>query len=371
MKHPVLRSFYLFCLFLIVFIFISSGCKKTSDPPASIIYFPPKDSQSWESITPASLGWNNTGLTQLLTFLSENNTRAFIILKDGRIVIEEYWGNNLLNTAPFISSSIWYWASAGKALTAFLAGLAQQEGLLNINDKTSDYLGPGWTSLPAEKENIITLRHQLTMTTGLDYNVSDTDCTSPSCLLYKDDPGTRWFYHNAPYTLLENVISNAFGGTFNNYTDTRLENKTGMSGTWIRTGEYNNIYYSTARDAARFGLLVLNHGKWGDDPIMTDEGYFEAMVNTSQSLNLSYGYLWWLNGKYSIIYPGLTVPVNISLSPAAPDDMIAAMGKNGQFINVIPSIGIVVVRMGEAPGTNLVPVTFHNEMWQKIMQMIN
>lgn len=355
----------------LILLLLAAACKKTGDPPDDDkLYFPPTDSQEWETVSPTTLGWNESMLTELKSFLAQNGTRAIIILKDGRIAVEQYWGNNLLNNAPFTASTSWYWASAGKTITAFLAGIAQQERLLSINDKTSTYLGAGWTSLPAEKENLITIRHQLTMTTGLDYNVPDLDCTSPACLKYKADAGTQWFYHNAPYTLLEDVISAAAGTTYNSYTDSRLEAKTGMSGTWIRTGEFNNVYYSTARDAARFGLLIMNRGKWDDQEIMTDSDFFDAMVSSSQSLNLSYGYLWWLNGKGSIIYPGLASSFSLSLSPAAPADMFAALGKNGQFINVIPSLNMVVVRMGEAPGSSLVPVSFHNEMWQKIMAML-
>ena len=146
---------------------------------------------------------------------------------------------NLLGNADFTSNTPWYWASAGKTLTAFLTGIAQQEGLLNIGDKTSKYLGEGWTSAPAEKEDLITIRHQLTMTTGLDYEVDDLDCTDPSCLLYKADAGTQWFYRNAAYTLIEQVISNASGESYNNFTNERVEQTTGMSGTWIQTGENN------------------------------------------------------------------------------------------------------------------------------------
>lgn len=356
---------------IIIVLLMAAGCKKKDNPtPEEKLYFPPTDSQEWGAVSPAELGWNQPMLTELYSFLSQNGTRAFIILKDGRIAVEKYWGNNLLNNAPFTASAVWYWASAGKTITAFLAGIAQQERLLSINDKTSDYLGTGWTSLPAAKENLITIRHQLTMTTGLDFNVTDLDCTTPSCLIYRADAGTQWYYHNAPYTLLENVISAAAATTYNSYTDSRLEAKTGMSGTWIRTGDYNNVYYSTARDAARFGLLIMNKGKWDDQEIMTDSDYFDEMVSTSQSLNLSYGYLWWLNGKSSIIYPGLATSIGISMAPAAPSDMFAAMGKNGQFINIIPSLSMVVIRMGEAPGSSLVPVTFHNEMWQKIMAIL-
>ena len=242
--------------------------------------------------------------------------------------------------------------------------------MLDIQNKSSDYLGKNWTSLPEEKEDLITVRHQLTMTTGLDYRVDDVHCTDPECLQFRTNAGEQWFYHNAPYTLLEQVVSNASGMPYNDFTDDRLERKIGMSGTWIKSG-FNNVYWSTARDAARFGLLILGQGKWEDEEIMTDPEYFQAMVNSSQELNPSYGYLWWLNGKGSIVLPGLPYCFNLSLAKDAPADLFAAMGKNGQFIDVVPSQNLVVVRMGEAPDDSLVPAIFHNDMWKKIGLLIN
>lgn len=348
--------------------------QKNEDMPSPAggdeLYFPPLNSDSWSTSSPENLNWNIEQLEDLYNFLSTNNTRAFIILKGGKMVVEKYFGNNILNTAPFDQNTNWYWASAGKSMTAFLVGLAQEKGLLDINDKSSDYLGANWTSLPADKQNLITVRNQLTMTTGLDYQVQDLNCTDPDCLQYRADAGTQWFYHNAPYTLLEKVVSNAAGITYNQFTDNELESKIGMNGQWIMSG-YNNVYWSTARDAARFGLLVLNEGSWEEVPIMADSDYFNDMVNTSQNLNLSYGYLWWLNGKGSVIFPGLPNSFNLSLAPNAPDDLFAAMGKNGQIIAVVPSENMVVVRMGEAPADALVPVQFHDEMWEKIGEIIS
>ena len=349
-----------------------SACKKSENetsPPSDTMYFPPTNSQSWESVTPESLNWDIDKLNELYNYLSTNNTRAFIILKDGKIVAEKYWGKNVLNTAPFDQNTNWYWASAGKSLTAFLVGLAQQEGMVNINNKTSDYLGDNWTSLPLEKENLITVKNQLTMTTGLDYDVPNLDCTDPSCLQFKTDAGNQWYYHNAPYTLLEKVVSNASGITYNQFTDEKLENKIGMDGTWISLG-YNNTFWSTPRSAARFGLLILNNGSWDSNEIMTDQNYFNNMVNTSQNLNPSYGYLFWLNGKQSTIFPGFASPIAISVAPNAPSDLIVAMGKNGQIIDIVPSKNIVVIRMGETPDGSLLPVLFHNEMWKKLMAVI-
>lgn len=74
-----------------------------------------------------------------------------------------------------------------------------------------------------------------------------------------------------------------------------------MDGRWVPLG-YNNVYWSTARDMARFGLLTLNKGIWEANQAVYTEGYYEQMVNSAQELNPSYGYLWWLNGKSKIIF---------------------------------------------------------------------
>ena len=359
-------------LFLVVLLILTlSGC---SEDKGSLtedgLYFPPDNGYDWESIPPGTLGWDETALENLFSFLETNNTRAFIILNDGKIVIEKYWGNTITGTKPFDASSQWYWASAGKTITATLIGIAQQEGEVNINNKTSDYLGTGWTGMPVEKEDLISVKNQLSMSTGLDYEVPDIDCTSPECLVYRADAGTQWYYHNAPYTLLGKVLENATGMDYNEYTDQKLESITGMNGQWRSSG-FNNVYWSTARDMARFGLLILNKGKWGDTPVITDEDYYRQMTSTSQELNPSYAYLWWLNGKGSIILPSMSNSLNVPLSEAAPVDLFAGMGKNGQFVEIIPGQNIVVVRMGEAPGDGLVPIIFHNDMWEKINLVLN
>ena len=177
-------------LIIIVLYFFLFACDKEDDiiitnSEESTLYFPPLNSDEWESTSLSELGWNTSELVELLTYLESNNTKAFIILKDGRIVVEEYFGNNILGTTPFNMNTQWYWASAGKTLTATLVGIAQQDGFLNIENSTSDYLGDVWTNLTPEKEQLITVKNQLTMTTGLEYNVSDVDCTLASCLTYK------------------------------------------------------------------------------------------------------------------------------------------------------------------------------------------
>ncbi|MBL7726171.1 MAG: beta-lactamase family protein, partial [Dinghuibacter sp.] len=277
----------LFAYFLLISVVFTS-CKDDETPqpdpvPVPVVeqmYFPPVSGTEWQTTTPASLGWNTTELNNLYTYLQTKSTKAFIILKNGRMVAERYFGT-------FTADSNWYWASAGKTMTAMLVGIAQQEGLLNINNKTSQYLGTGWTSMPLAKENLVTVKHQLTMTTGMDDGVPDDHCTLPACLQYKADAGTRWAYHNAPYTILDKVVENATGQSYNNYFQQKIRNRVGMNGLWLPSG-YNNIYYSTPRSMARFGLLLLNKGKWDQTPILADTNYFNAQVNTSQSLNPSY-----------------------------------------------------------------------------------
>ena len=323
---------------------------------AQSLYFPPLIGNAWDTLSPASLGWCVNYLDTLDDLLLRKNTKAVIILKDGKIAHEKYFGT-------FTVDSLWYWASAGKTLTAFNIGQAQEQNFLSINDSSSRYLGSGWTSCSATQEGAITIRNQLTMTTGLDDGVANDYCTLPSCLQYLADAGTRWAYHNAPYTLLQNVLDSATGN-FTSFFNTQLRNRIGLDGFWFVTNVYNHIYYSKPRSMARFGLLMLNNGIWNTDTLMHDVNYFHDMTNTSQNLNLSYGYLWWLNGKNSFMLPGSQFVFNGSIIPNAPADMFCALGKNDQKIHVVPSQHLVIVRMGNsADSTSLVPIALDYEMW--------
>ena len=96
-------------------------------------YFPPKTG-TWDTLSTNRFGYCQNKIDSLYNFLSQNNSKSFILLKDGKIVLEKYFGT-------FTKDSNWYWASAGKTLTGFCVGIANQEGLLKLTDKTSKYLG--------------------------------------------------------------------------------------------------------------------------------------------------------------------------------------------------------------------------------------
>ncbi len=331
---------------------------------AQSLYFPPLAGGTWETVSLPSLGWDESKLPSLFDYLQANNTKAFIVLKDGKIAIEHYFGT-------FTADSNWYWASAGKTMTATLLGIAQQEGFLSINDASSRWMGRGWTSLPAAKEDLITVRHQLTMTSGLDDGTGEADCTLPSCLVYKADAGTRWAYHNAPYTRLDSVMESATKMSLNQFYHSRMRTKIGMNGAYFRSGAYNNVLFTTPRSMARFGLLILNKGTWSATPILHDTAYFRQMVTPSQTMNNSYGYLWWLNGQKSHMLPQTQFVFPGWLCPEAPADMIAALGKNGQILCVVPGMNIVVVRMGNDPDdASLISNKLSDEIWKRLNDVL-
>ena len=357
-----------------ILVFLMS-CKDDSAPttPANpiladstSIYFPPTTGD-WETTSASSLGWNTDSIASLYNNLQANGTRAFIVLKNGKIVLEQYWGKTLLGNADFDADKIWYWASAGKTLTGFTVGKAEEEGHLNLSDKTSKYLGENWTSLTKEQQDKITVWHQLTMTSGLDDVRADD--TSASSLVYKSDAGTRWAYHNAPYTLLERVVENATGQDYNTYFNTVLQNKIGMTGYW-QWSEELHLYLSNARSAARFGILMQNNGVWDGTRLLNTE-YLDASIATSQQINKAYGYLWWLNGSESYHVPQSQIEFPGMFLPDAPADVYSAMGKNGQYISISPSNGLVIIRMGDSPDQSLVPLLYLNSIWKMMMGAID
>jgi CubicO group peptidase (beta-lactamase class C family) len=347
--------------FLMLLVCIGCSTEKTEPNPAlpESNYFPPLTGTQWETKSIASVNWNQSAVQPLLDYLELKNSKSFLILVNGRIVLEKYFNGHSATT-------IWYWASAGKTLTATITGIAEQEGYLYINSKVSDYIGTEWTSLPLAKENLITNKHLLTMTSGIEDIVNGDDVT-PASLQYKADAGTRWAYHNV-YVKLQDVVAKATNQTWSNYFNSRLRDKIGMDGAWFDSGN-NSVYASTARSMARFGLLMLNKGKWENTTIL-NENYFIAATTTSQNINLGYGYLWWLNGKSSYHFPQSQLQFSGSIIPSAPADMYMALGKNDQKIYIIPSKNMVVIRMGDAADTvNMALSDFDEMLWVKISNL--
>lgn len=353
-----MKKFIFNFLIATLFFSCSSETPKSVPTPIETAYFPPLTGDVWETKSISDLGWKQTAVQPLLDYLALKNSKGFIILVNGRIVMENYF-NGHSTTTP------WYWASAGKTLTSTMTGIAQQENLININNKVSDYIGTGWTSMQLAKENLITNKHLLSMTSGIE-DIANGDDVTPAKLTYKADAGTRWAYHNV-YVKLQDVIATASGQTWANYFNTKLRDKIGMTGTWIQV-DNNSVYWSTTRSMARFGLLMLNKGKW-ENTIILNETFFNEATNTSQNINLGYGYLWWLNGKSSYHLPQSQLQFNGSLIPTGSSDMFMALGKNDQKIYVIPSKKMVVIRMGDVanPANPTFALSgFDEELWTRI-----
>ncbi|TAE28807.1 MAG: class C beta-lactamase-related serine hydrolase [Cytophagales bacterium] len=341
---------------------LATACQKPVSEPAPVTgssyYYPPQTGDAWETVSPAQLNWNTAKLNDAIAYAQQRNTYGLIILHKGRIVIENYWNNWTATTRYPI-------ASAGKSVAATLVGIAQTEKKLSINDRTSTHLGVGWTSAPLAKENLITIRHQITMTTGLDELGGPENCTRPECLTYKADAGTRWYYYNSPYRLVLDVLESATKQSIHEYTKSRLADRIGMKNfTWV-----NYILWLNTRDMARFGLLTLSKGQWNNQPILTDDAYFKAMTTPSNPFNKSYGYLWWLNGQDSFMVPTLTRVIPGALAPSAPPDMISALGAGDKKIYVVPSLDLVVVRHGDDTGAALLgPSSFDEGFWALLKQ---
>lgn len=352
-----MRLFLILCTCISLF-----SCNPTEEPGPEIqeVYFPPLTGSDWEKVAPSQLGWDESQIPALIDFLQTRNSKSFMILVNGRMAMEEYFDGHK-------ATDTWQWNSAGKTLTTATVGIAQQEKLLDINTRVSQYLGVGWTSMPLAKESLITPKHLLSMTSGIN---DESELIIKPNLTYLADAGTRWSYHNVFQRLMD-VVGEASGQGFEPYFNSKLKAKIGMDGFW-REGLIFTIYHSTTRSMARFGLLALHQGKWGTEQIV-NEAFFNQSTSTSQNLNPAYGYLWWLNGKGQFMLPTSQSIFPGMLIPNAPEDLYAAMGAEDQRIYVIPSKKMVIIRMGRASdpaNPNFALSGFDQSLWEKINAVI-
>ena len=316
-------------------------------------YFPSSGEQ-WETLDPAKEGWDINALEKLYEFAASHNSSGLVILKDGRILAQRQWK---LENPPMVATigyrDVWYhgdstdgWAredvaSTQKSFIAVLAGIARDKGLLDFDAPVSTYLGTGWSKASAEQESAITVRHLMSMSSGLSEKLE-----------FVFPAGEKWSYINKAYSLVNDIIQAASGRDANGFTHDWLTEPLAMNQTeWIVRSEFfrqwnMNGLVTTAPDLARFGLMIQAGGRWQGREIISRES-LEQLISPSTDHNPAYGLLWWLNNPAGWQWVRSTTGVvEGKMIAGAPVDLVAAMGTSERRCYVSPAAGLVVTRTG-------------------------
>lgn len=236
--------------------------------------------------------------------------------------------------------------SMAKSITSALVGILAYEGKVDINEPVEI---SGWQ---ADERNKITMAHLLNMTSGLEWNEDYGSNSDVNKMLFKKGdmaayasakpaekaPDQEWLYSSGTTNIVSMLIRQTIGNDAGYYTFPRKElfNKIGMRSTIFEIDAAGNFIgssylYATMRDYVRFGLLYLNNGNWLGDQILP-EGWVDFTTLPASGSDGGYGAFFWLNRNNT--YPGV------------PADMYCCRGHDGQFIYIIPSKELVVVRTG-------------------------
>ncbi len=320
----------------------------------SELYYPEGD--RWERIEPADAGWNADGLKAAMDYLKSASSSAFLMLHRGRIMAEAEWDPaevgelspgyaNLMIGHTDDDRVIEDVASIQKGVVSVLTGIAIRKKLLKLKTPVWKYLGKGWSDATASQERTITVRHLMSLTSGLN-----------EALIFESPAGESWFYNTPAYALMIEILAEVSGLDRDTYTREWLLDPLGMHETrWVprvQVGDQPLVnrqgLAATARDLARFGLMVQRGGQWNGQDIIGNKGWLANCLQSSSSANPAYGLLWWLNGHPGIsIGTGSQAEIKSSLIPNAPDDLYAALGALHRMLHIVPSLDLVLVRLGD------------------------
>lgn len=325
---------------------------------------------SWQRTSPASVGWDSAALQKAIDTAMSRRSSGIVIVAGGKIIAEKFADadspsqryQGMVHGKDRFGHPVEDVASCQKSVASVLVGIAQDKGLLKIDDPVQKYLGKGWSNASPEREQHITIRHLISMNSGLDDR-----------LRFVAPPNTRWKYNTNAYCLSLRVAAAAAKMTPNEITEKWLTGPLGMKDSrWIERKlpriappETNRLgFATTAHDLARFGLLALRRGHWGKTRVVSADFLHDA-TRPSQKINPAYGYLWWVNGQKFSVRGQRTVKG--PLNPEAPADMFAALGALGRKCYVVPSLDLVVTRLGDEPNA-IGRKNFDLEFWRLMMK---
>jgi CubicO group peptidase (beta-lactamase class C family) len=311
---------------------------------------------------PVSKNKNPAPNAETQAMLDGLKTTALMMIDHGEITYEQYF---LTGGQDEISGSF----SMAKSIVSLLTGFAiQDKAIQSVDDPIENYF-PNWSGVPQGK---ITIKDLLTMSSGLDWNESYSNPFSVTTEAYYGDdlfltslkqrlirkPGTFHQYQSGTTQLLGFVVVKATNKTLSQYASEKL---------WVPMGAEKDALWSLdhdegmekayccfnarARDFARIGELVLNHGQWKGKQLLNAD-YIQQMTTANQVPDESgkpvdyYGYQWWI----------LKTPQG---------DIPYARGILGQYIIVIPQKNRVVVRLGMKRGKT---IDHHPEEVRKIVE---
>lgn len=340
-------------LALILAVLAVCGCSKNPAPVAQPDLPPPADFpvQEWPTKAPEELGFSQDLLETMEEQASNYDITNILIVRNGykvyhRFVHKDYMlgENNLL---PVYSCT--------KSISSALIGIALEEGYIqSIDQKISDFF-PEWQELPPDElRDSITIKHLLTQTSGWDWPEFTTWNYRLTPLKESEDwvrfvlnremaaePGTVFNYSTGGSHLLSVIIERATGMDTLSYARSRLFDPIGIGEVdWRKDPQGFYIggtdLWMSAEDMARFGLLYLRKGKWGDSQIVP-ESWVEASTSRQSEGSYrggggEYGYQWWI------------AALNVSGQRV---DAAYALGFAGQFIYVVPEYDLVVVATGQ------------------------
>lgn len=305
--------------------------ERSVDPPAVIAPWP---TQGWSTSTPEEQGMDRQMLIDAFRYAIGKQSKAVVVIRNGYLVVEWYgdgWNQNTRQQAFSVSKSV----------SSALVGMLVDEGLItDVNQSASDFISE-WQG---DQHQAITIGNLIKMDSGLQHNfltdallVASADQTQFAINLdVEDAPGDVWVYHNAACQSLSEVIFRASGMQAEDYARGNLFEVIGMWNTgWETDRVGNTLTYmgvvSSAQELAKFGYLFLRNGNWDGTQVISQE-WVQDSTRPSQLRNPFYGYLWWLN--------------TLQVMPDVPGDAYAAMGLNERRIYVVPSLDLVVVRLG-------------------------
>ena len=278
-------------------------------------------------------------------------TRAVVVVHNGRILAERY-APGFTQATPLLG-----WSMTKSVINA-LTGILVRHKKLEVGDHAAV---PEWQQ-PGDPRRNITLDHLLRMTSGLefeeDYRHPLKDVTlmllaAPDMAGYAArkplvaEPGSRWYYSSGNTNIIARLLRGAVGGSEADYLAfprRMLFDRIGMrsaviepdaSGTFVGS----SFMYATARDWARLGLLYLQDGLWQGERVLPAGWVRYSRTPTPAAPRGMYGAHFWLR-----VRPGFRG--SEGGAPALPADAFHAIGHEGQFVTIIPSRNLVVVRLG-------------------------